>query len=153
MKQEGPISLSLAARRVAAYWGLSRVTSNTQDRIRTMACQANVHCVQHGKHRFFWPDRLDPNTWREYRVPGEDEISRREARDLPPEEIANATLEVLEQQVSLPAPDLMREAARLLGFQRMGQTVEKCMRAGIDLLFKSGKASEQAGMIVHRSAM
>jgi hypothetical protein len=84
-------------------------------------------------------------------VPGEDEISRREARDLPPEEIANAALAVLEQQVSLPAADLMRETGRLFGFQRMGQTVEKCMSEGIGLLFKSGKASEQEGMIVPRS--
>lgn len=38
--------------------------------------------------------------------------------------------------------------ARLLGYQRTGQTVEKRMRMGIELLITRGKVREVSGALV-----
>ncbi|PTQ55787.1 MAG: hypothetical protein BSOLF_1480 [Candidatus Carbobacillus altaicus] len=62
--------------------------------------------------------------------------------------MANAVLYVLRRGVSLPADDLVREMARLLGYQRTGQTVEKRMRMGIELLITRGKVREVSGALV-----
>lgn len=62
---------------------------------------------------FLWPERYDPGTYSEFRVPGGEEYSRLDADDLPPEEIANAALHLLRGQLTLPVEDLVREVARL----------------------------------------
>lgn len=51
--------------------------------------------------------------------------------------------------MSLPVADLVRETARLLGYQRTGPAVDKAMKSGIGLLVRKGGAKEEGGMIVH----
>lgn len=79
---------------------------------------------------FLWAPSQDPKTYSLFRIAGENENSKRDAESLPPQEVANAALHVLEQHVSLPATDLVRETARLLGYQRTGPTVDKAMDVG-----------------------
>jgi very-short-patch-repair endonuclease len=148
--QEGPISLSLAMQRVAECWGISRVAHRIQERISAVAKTAQITRQRHGNHIFLWPASQSPDEYQSFRVPGPDELSRRKAEDIPPEEIASGALCVLNGQVSLPLTDLVRETARLFGFQRVGQSVESYMRAGVEVLLQRGDAVEQGEMIVHR---
>jgi len=66
----------------------------------------------------------------------------------PPEEIANAAQHLLSQHISLPLDDLVRETARLFGYQRTGQRVEPAMRRGIALLLTRQMAREEGGMVI-----
>ncbi|MBU4263007.1 MAG: DUF3320 domain-containing protein [Proteobacteria bacterium] len=149
VNKEGPVCLEIVARRVAEHWTISRLSSRVITRIKIMTKGANVQVVREGKVDFLWPLSLDPHTFTKFRLPGGDERSRRNANELPPQEIANAALYVLEQHISLPSADLVRETARLLGFQRTGPTVDKSIRAGIELLIRRMLAKEEKGMIVH----
>jgi hypothetical protein len=79
---------------------------------------------------------------------GESEGSKRDAEYLPPQEVANAALHVLEQHVSLPVADLVRETARLLGYQRTGPAVDKAIRGGIGVLVKNLGAKEEGGIVI-----
>ena len=115
-----------------------------------MVRRAQVRSCRRDDRVFLWPPTQEPNEYRSFRVPGVDERSRRDASDIPPEEIAAAALCVLASQVSLPMSDLIREVARLLGFQRTGQTVEQYIRKGVELLLGRGCAAEHNGMIVHQ---
>lgn len=54
--------------------------------------------------------------------------------DLPPREVANAVLSILEQQIALPLTDLMKITAQLLGYARFGLNVETAMRRGVQML-------------------
>ncbi|EKD37973.1 MAG: hypothetical protein ACD_75C00919G0003 [uncultured bacterium] len=148
--KEGPVSLDLVARRVAEHWKVGRVTSRTVRRIEGLADKADVKVVREGGLVFLWPPSQDPKTYSLFRIAGENENSKRDAECLPPQEVANAALYVLEQHVSLPAVDLVRETARLLGYQRTGPIVEKAMMRGVELLLRKGGAKDEQGVIVQK---
>jgi very-short-patch-repair endonuclease len=147
--KEGPVSLDLAARRVSEHWGVGRVTSRTVKRIEGLTGKADVKVVREAEGVFLWAPSQDPKIFSLFRIAAENENSKRDAECLPPHEIANAALHVLEQHVSLPVVDLVRETARLLGYQRTGPAVDKAMRCGIGLLMRKGGAKEENEMIVH----
>jgi hypothetical protein len=140
----GPLSLERATRYVVGHWDIGRVSANNTDRIRRLSQRLGHHQVAHGDRVFFWPVGTHPSSYTAFRVARDDD-SRRDAVDLPPEEIANAAASVLRQQISLPVPDLVRETARLFGFQRTGSQVEQFVNAGIDLLAQRGEAQLEAG--------
>jgi len=147
VRDEGPISHSLLCQRIAPKWGIQRVTQRFSQHVAKLARSAGVKRVSHGKQVFYWAPDADPEEYNIFRLPA-DESTRRSAEDLPPEEVANAVLYVLRREVSLPADDLVRETARLLGYQRTGQTVEKRMRMGIELLISRGRVREVNGVLV-----
>jgi hypothetical protein len=145
--QEGPISLVLATRRLAAHWALSRLTATVQQRVAQIARRAKVQRVQHDCDLFLWPQGLDPTHYSVFRIPDNRSDTRRDAADLPPEEVANAMLYILSQHISLPMDALIREVARLFGYQRAGQKVEQALRRGVALLLARHVAQEHDGMI------
>ncbi len=149
VNKEGPVSLDLAARRTAEHWGIARVTARVMKHINNVTKKASVKVMREEAGTFLWTSSQDPKAFAIFRVPGETEVSRRSANDLPPQEIATAAARVLEQNVSLPLNDLIRETARVFGFQRAGQNVDKFFRIGINVLLKDGKANEDNGIIIH----
>lgn len=149
VSREGPISLDLAARRVAEHWGAGRITTRTLKRIEGMAAKANVKVVHEAEGPFLWLPCQDPQLYVLFRVAGENEVTRRNAEHLPPQEVANAALHLLEQHISLPVVDLVRETARLFGYQRTGPTVDKSIRGGIERLVRNGKAKNDNDIIIH----
>lgn len=149
---EGPVSIDLVARRVSEHWGVGRVTSRTLKRIEELTVKAAVKVMREAGGTYLWAASQDPKTYSLFRVIGENESSKRAAEHLPPQEVANAAFYVLEQHVSIPVADLVRETARLLGYQRTGPTVDKAMRVGIRLLVRKGGAKEENGMVVHQES-
>ena len=88
---------------------------------------------------FFWRNGQDPQQYNIFRVAGSDS-QKRDAEDLPPEEIANGVLEILHNQISLSKSDLVKETAKLFGYARIGSNVETAMLAGIDKALEKGEA-------------
>jgi very-short-patch-repair endonuclease len=149
VNKEGPISLGLAARRVSEHWGISRVTSRVLKRFEQISRKAYIRYVCEKDGVILWPRNQNPEDFSIFRIPGTDEASKRDAADIPPQEVANAALHILEQHISLPLEDLVRETARIFGFQRIGPNVDKAMRSGISLLLKKGDSKEEKGIIIH----
>ncbi|MHB8782936.1 MAG: DUF3320 domain-containing protein [Desulfobacteria bacterium] len=149
VSKEGPVSLGIVARRVAEHWGVGRVTARTVNRIEGLGRKANVKIAREADGVFLWTPTQDPESFSLFRISGKNENSKRDAEDLPPQEVANAALHILDQNVSLPVADLVRETARLLGYQRTGPTVDKAMRGGIELLVKKGEAKAENDVVVH----
>lgn len=54
----------------------------------------------------------------------------------------------MKNQISIPRTDLIRETALLLGFQRVGQNVERYIDEGISLLLKTKRVKESDEMII-----
>jgi very-short-patch-repair endonuclease len=148
VNKESPIAMTLAARRVAAHWGIGKVGSGVSKRINHIVSSANIKYSKSNGRFFLWECGTNPSEYKLFRVPGKDEASKRSADELPPEEIANAGLHVLKNQISLPIDDLICETARVFGYARTGQKVALSMKSGIDLLVARGDASEQDGTIV-----
>lgn len=150
VSKEGPISMGLLSRRVAEHWGISRVTARAVKRVDGQVRKANVKITADDGKVFLWPSSLVPKEYAAFRVPGDDDLSKRDAEDLCPIEVANGALHLLEQHVGLPVADLVRETARLFGYSRLGQNVDKAMKNGIEVLVWSGRAKEESGVVVVR---
>jgi len=145
---EGPVSLALVARRVAAHWGLERVSRRALKRVRRLTPRDEV-ILQESEHgEFLWPNGADPNSYKTYRIRGDSPETARSAEDHPVEELAAATLEVLRNHISVPESDLIRGVSRQIGFARTGSRVESRMRAGIDLLVERGMAQRKEDQVV-----
>ncbi len=137
---EGPLSLDLLARRLAALWQLSSVRAGTLERVRELLPE-QVISRQSGGTEFLWPGELDPVSWPDYRPASEaDESTERAVEDLPLEEIRNAGLAVLRSQIALPIEDLARETARIFGYARLGSSLKARMLLGLEDLFTQALA-------------
>lgn len=145
---EAPISLDLLVKRLAEQWGIQRATANVVDRVLTLAQTAEVSIVAADERQFVWKRGVSPDTYEQFRIPGTSEDSRREAKDISPEEVANAICHIMTEQGSMPRADLIRETGRLLGFQRIGQNVEKSVQAGIALLEQRGRLTTREEVMV-----
>lgn len=131
VQTEGPVHLEVVGRRVASHWGLTQLGRTIRDRIETLARRANVKRVSSGRKVFLWPMELDPAQYRSFRRPGMHSEDQRDIDEMPPEELVAAAMYVLEQQISLPLADLVRQTALLLGFQRAGRTIQRVLGAAI----------------------
>lgn len=144
VEREGPIVFPLLCRRVIQAWGMGRVGGRIEERMRTLCAGARLNASRNGKTMVYWRPDLKPEEYEGFRVPGAEPDSQRKAEELPDEEIANATRHVLRDQISLPEPDLIREVARLFGYQRTGVNVEAALRRGVRYLLKRGAARQES---------
>ena len=79
---------------------------------------------------FYWRADQDPAAYPQFRVSDREE-NRRDPKDIPIQEAANAVTQVLADQISMTEEDLIRESAKLLGYHRMGSAVTPLMTAAI----------------------
>ncbi len=148
VQQEGPISLSLAVRRVAAFWGFEWVGSPAVERIRGLIWQTQMHRQVTDAGEFLWPNGTNPASYAAFRVPDSEGNGMRQAMDIPLEEIGNAAVYLLECQMSTPLDEIIRGTARLFGLQRVGSVVDERIQKGIEGLVGRGKARLEGEMIV-----
>jgi very-short-patch-repair endonuclease len=148
VRREGPISMDLAAKRVASTWGFDRVRARAVKRVRSLVSRAGVHLQSSPAGDFLWMTDTEPQGYAGFRVPDATGRGARQASELAPEEVANAALHLLEGHLSAPVDELVRETARLFGFQRVGRLVDERMRAGIETLVGRGAARMDGEMVV-----
>ncbi len=147
---EAPVTLDAAIRRVGEAWGLARVGSRARGRLREILETTEIYARTTAGTKALWTSAQQAETWSGYRANcGNDQ---RSIADVPSEEILGAVLAALETNISLQRDDLVREAARLLGFQRMGRIVQDRIATSLDLAIKAGHAEESAGWIRHLAA-
>ncbi len=127
---EAPMHLELLARRVGAYFGIGRVTQRVTDQVRVALA---------GRGRFgdeqdvVWRLDQDPGAVPAVRVAGMGTTARREIDQVPLSELAAAARIVVERAVGISANDLVRDAARLLGFARITEQVTDRVAQGVRL--------------------
>ena len=142
---EAPMHVDVLARRVAAYFGIGRLTQRVTDQVRVALA---------GRGRWGEEDNVvwrldqDPAGVPPVRVAGQGASARREIDEVPLCEVAAAARIVVERAVGIPANDLVRDAARLLGFARVTERVIERVASGVRLAARreliridSGKAT------------
>jgi hypothetical protein len=148
VKQEGPISLGLAARRVAAHWGIKRIYKKAEKWVSHLLPSDDVLASTSAEGVLLWPKGTNPDAYDIFRVPSDDPDSIRDPEDLPVCEIANAALFILRRHIGAPEEEIVREVSHLFGFRRTGTHVEKRMRAGIASLVKKGLARREGTIVI-----
>lgn len=139
LQTEAPIAESLLVRRVLSAFGISRAGSRVSAKIMVVARSLGFSRVKEETSYVYYES--SPQEYRGFRLAETDE-AKRDVKDLPMAEIDNAIKAVLIQQYGLPHADLMREAAKILGYSRIGSYVEHAMKSGIDRLIKNGSAQQ-----------
>jgi len=149
VETEAPIMRNLLARRVLSAWGISKLGNRINAQIEQLLSQLNLKSTVTDGIVVFWSEKVKPNEYLGYRVSTVNG-QKRDAEDIPPEEIANAVKEVLSHQISLPNEDLVRETSRLFGFARAGTNVEIAMRKGINKAVINGYVYEKDGRVIYK---
>ena len=140
MSKEAPISEALLTRKIVQSYGITRAGSRIQGRMEEMYRAMGLRCTMQDGQRIFWNADQNPEAFYLFRASGEGE-NKREAKDVPIQEAVNAIRYVLNEQISLPQEDLIREAARLMGYTRLGSVVTPLFAEAITLLKTAGKAA------------
>ena len=137
LQQEAPICESMLIRRVIQSFGIARSGSRIQDKMDQILPMLNLKCSRNNNQTIYWWDDQKPSQYNMIRTSGEGN-NKRDAKEVPIEEVINAIRYVLIEQLSLSDDDLIREAAKLLGYTRLGNNVEYLIRKGIHVASNSG---------------
>ena len=147
VEHEGPIVPELALRRLAEWFGVSRVTDRYRDRFGEILGLAAAGGAVFAVGDAFWPAGADAAGYDEFRPAGEDEGSQRDIEWVPLAERAAAVRHVLGEQIALPREDLERESARALGVPRATAKTREAMGEAIDAVVGGGFAGEADGRV------
>lgn len=127
---EAPMHVDLLSRRVGAYFGIGRVTQRVTDQVRG----ALVGRGRAGDEQdVIWRLDQDPEAVPPVRVAGAGHETKREIGDVPLSELAAAARIVVERVPAIGTTELVRDAARLLGFARLTDQVTDRVQRGIRL--------------------
>lgn len=129
---ETPIRKDLLYQRVLAAWNIGRAGTHITAHLDSLLSQMGVPKRRRGARVFLWQNAPDPTACSSYRLPA-SEADKRNAEDLPPEEVAACMAALLARQMSLPRTDPVRETARTFGYSRLGSKVEEAMEAGLEV--------------------
>jgi len=146
LETEAPVSKEILCRRVLAIWSVTRIGSRIEAFLNSLFRQMKLKYSDSGK-RFYWNENQDPANYMNFRI-SEIESERRDASDIPPEEISVAVKEILENLISLNHEDLVKETARMFGFNRIGGNVESSMIKGIEKAVQRGFAKVEGGRYI-----
>jgi superfamily I DNA and/or RNA helicase len=144
---EGPISRNLLCKRILKSYGIARMGSRLEKRFAELLRKVYYPTTTHQEMEYYWPMAIVPSSYKLFRV-SENESERRNAEDLPPEEVAGAVRYILQNQLSMSKDDLVRETYKVFGYARAGIAVEQAMVAGISYAEKIKTVSIDASDIV-----
>ena len=130
LEAEAPICESLLTRRLMQCAGITRAGARLQARVVAMLAAMRITKTDSNTQAVYWHESQDPQTYNGFRATGTD-MHKRDAKDIPSVEIANAIAAVLEQQIGLPRADLVRETAAVLGYARAGAQVAAAISDGL----------------------
>ena len=134
---EAPVSQSTLVRRVVQSYGIARAGSRIQGHMGTILRKMSPKTTQQDDVVFYWRQDQNPDAYVGFRVNGDGE-NRRDVRDIPVQEVANAIYTVLYEQVSMAQEDLLRETAKKLGYTRLGGNVLSQLALGIQYAESQG---------------
>ena len=145
MQTEAPICRALLCKRVLNAWGISRLGQRLDSYFESLFDTLPYYQKKHDGITFFWNNKEQCENYELYRP-----LSIRDAVDLPPEEVANGIKQILQEQISLPTPDLAKLTAQLFSFARSGSNVEASMQRGINEAIKRDYMKVENGKAVVR---
>ncbi len=127
---EAPMHVDLLARRVGGYFGIGRLSQRVTDQVR-------VALAGRGRwgdeENVVWRMDQDPAGVPPVRVAGQGPAALRQIEEVPLSELAAAARIVVERAPNIQPTELVRDAARLLGFARITERVTDRIHLGVEL--------------------
>ena len=143
MEVEAPISRSLLCKRIISAWSISRLGQKLDLYLDMLLSESKYFISSNENQIFYWLDEQQYSQYNIYRIG-----FGRDAIDLPPEEVANAVRQIIEDEISVPVPDLSKVCAQKFGFLRSGINVDAAMTRGIKEAIRKGYVKMENDRVV-----
>ncbi len=141
---EAPMHISLLTRRVAAYFGVAKPTSEIAARIAEVGGDVFTACWE---PNVVWRRDQKSHDLPAVRVAASNPQTKRDVAQVPLMEIAAAIRVVVERAPGLTAVDLVRESAKLLGFARFTADVKARIERGLEVATFANAVAITAGRV------
>jgi len=138
---EAPVSVTVLARRIAPCFAIQRTTSRLEERLRAVLGRAVTI-----RNEIIWRADQEPDAYSGVRLAPPE--ARRDAQEVPLEEIANAAAGVLRASIALSHDELVKLTAKSLGFPRASGRVAEHLTAAVAHLVKRGRARREGDKVV-----
>ncbi|NYH41644.1 hypothetical protein HNR22_001371 [Micromonospora jinlongensis] len=136
IEAEGPIEQHRLARLALARFGFLRTREDRRTAVLSLVDSRRLY-THPTVSRYAWPEGADPQTYRAYRVT--QASNDRAFEEVPPEEVANAFVHVLEGMPSMDEERLLRAGLERLGYRRRTEKIDKLLRYGLHVAVTSGR--------------
>ena len=138
ISQEGPICESVLFKRIAKAWDV-RLTEKTIGTLKYCLPSYGISTTCVGDEKVYWAQGQKPNEYADFRVPTYVDDSKRAIDEIPPEEIANAMLSIVNDVGGVNNEQLYRETLRLFGLSALTTKAKRYLDVGWHVLERSGK--------------
>ena len=132
VKYEGPIHIQETARRVAEFWGMKKTGRKITEIVENAARWAVRSGTIKRKGDFLWPTGMKIPPIRR----GSKEEFSRPIEYVCLEEIAKAAFLVVRKEYRISKEELIKQVAKILGYNHVGDNIQNRIEKGIDLLLK-----------------
>ncbi|NJC12664.1 hypothetical protein F4558_002490 [Micromonospora profundi] len=133
---EGPVEQHRLARLALARFGFLRTREDRRTAVLALVDSRRLH-THPTLGRYAWPEGVDPQTYRAYRVT--QASNDRAFEEVPPEEVANALVHVLQGVPAMDEERLLRAGLERLGYRRRTEKIDKLLRYGLHVAVTSGR--------------
>ena len=139
-----PVSKGQTMKIVLAAWGIANPKPEVEKTFFAVAnkCKLKVTSRKNDDGSFdvyYWRDDQLPDEYDKCRI-AKGGKGKRGFADVCPQELTNAMLIILEQQISMTFDDLVHEVSKLFGFTRTGEVMDVQMKKALEYAVEKGKA-------------
>ncbi len=139
-----PVSKGQTMKIVLSAWGIANPKPEVEKQFFAVANQCKLKVTSRsnddGKPSdvFYWRDDQEPDDYDKCRI-AKDGKGKRSFADVCPQELTNAMLLILADQISMTHEDIVRECSKLFGFTRTADVIDAQMTKAIEYAVNAGK--------------
>jgi hypothetical protein len=143
---EAPMAESVLLKKASRAWGFDRTGPRVNQRLLSLLPQG-AHRTEDDEEPFWWSGKQDPATWRNFRIAGESEVSRRSIYETARAEIALMIRHVLDAAGATARDELARSVCRMVGMTRTTADAETRVLRQVQRMVEAGELEEAAERI------
>ena len=140
VKYEGPIHIQETARRVAEFWGMKKTGRRITEIVKNAASWAERSGAIKRKGDFLWHTGMKIPPIRR----GSKEEFFRPVEYVCLEEIAKAAFLVVRKEYRISKEELIKQVAKILGYNRVSDNIQNRIEKGIEFLLKFKRIGHDA---------
>lgn len=138
LQTESPIEYDLMKKKVLLSWGMMRNTPKSDAVFEEILREIPVIQTNTAGKTFLWLQNMDPCEYGIYRLHEAGDLEKRTMNQIPAEEVVNAVKEVVDLNLSLSRDDLIKETAKVFGFNRVTANIDQVVGIAISYAEQRG---------------
>ena len=132
IETEAPVSRKALFKKALSAWGITSSGNKVESILDTVVTFVDKTETVDNGNIFYWNKNQNPAEYSVYRIDDQSDC-KRSIDDISSYEILNAVIEALSEQISLHTDDLVKEAAKKLGYSRTGTLIDSTVRNAVML--------------------